>query len=330
MEEVRINFLKDWQDQLKLDMKTEGIEIDRKLEAEQKSQRDQKLGIEDFIVKYLTYLRKKGMRLPYKIHFSREFREQKEYTEKYKKAISEIVEIFKNGDDIGPYLSKGAIELKNDPLFNHWGVIHLHLGDEPDEKNKKYIKRTSPLLFVCLYENGAYFIKICEDNKKGKQKKHNTEWAELEIVQIMENNWPETIGKLIGTDGLGYIYPDKDRFGLWNNGGDTVLEIKSNTGEPIIAVSPGGFAVASGDAGIDSLNYISKVKKLSDIEKEIIVNIEFIKTKIKNQGIDLKKGLDFKLMRDDNEWYIVETNSNALIKTNKKLNNMNFICAFES
>jgi len=35
----------------------------------------------------------------------------------------------------------------------------------------------------------------------------------------------------------------------------------------LIAVPPGGCAVASGDAGIDSLNYIRQVKKLSDIRE---------------------------------------------------------------
>lgn len=295
MEEAKIDLVKDWQDQLIVDMKNEGIKADSTLEIKSK------------IIKYLTFLRKNTSGSKYKIHISKEFSCPIEYED----ALNKIMKIIENGENIIPYFSKSTLKLENDFMFNCWGIIHLHLGNKPDTKNNRYIKRTGPLLFVYLCESEAYLIKIWE---------HGV-WTELEILQIIENNWPELIGKLKGIDGLNQEFSSADRYKLWRNGGDTVTELKNKEGESVIIAPPGGGITASGDAVKDVIAYLHQVTKLKNREKEIMCNIEFIKAHLKDQNIDVPNGLEFKLLKDDDGWYIVEKNSNALIETKNKLNN---------
>jgi len=267
--------------------------------------------LETKIINYFTYLRKTDCTIPHKLHFSKEFLAQNEHREIYKNAISIIIRIIENGGCITPYLSKNVKKLRKDNqdyLFNNWGVMHLHLGNESCSEKNNFIQRTGHLLFMRLIENDAYFIKIY---KHPSEKESDKEWSKLEIIQIMENNWPHTIGKLKGVPGLGYKYSDKERYDdLWKKGSDTVLEIISISGEPVIAVPPGGGSVASGEAAKDVLLYLQQTDHLKKIEKDILKNIEKIKIVIKKNGFNLEKGICFQLIKRDNKWSVIEKNSN--------------------
>ena len=289
MSKLKIDLVKDWQDQILAAMKSEGLNNTRKMKIDQ------------LIISYFTYLRKKETGLKHKIHLSKEFY----CPEKHKPALRKITDLLENGGDIGPYLSRGAIDFKNDYMFNNWGIIHLLLGDQPYERDCRFIKRTGLLLFMYRHDNDAYLINMAEHNR----------WSNLENLQILENNWPELIEnrKLYGITGLSEVISDTERFNFWEKGMDTVTELKDQKGEPMIIAPPGDGSVASGDSVKDVLLYMEQEKKLKNLEKAITCDLELIKLKMKDENIQPADNLEFKLVRSDGVWNIVEKNSNWIL-----------------
>ena len=155
MGSIKIDFVKDWEDEMIKEIKDEGIKIPKDMD------------IKTLILKYSTYLRKKGSRKPYIVHKSKEF----ECADNLEYGLNKIISILENSGDLSPYLSKHVDNLQNDPMFNDWGVLHLHLGNKPDKKDNNYVERTGPLLFLYFKENNAYLINIFEH---GDWTKRNT------------------------------------------------------------------------------------------------------------------------------------------------------------
>ena len=289
MSKLKIDLVKDWQDQILAAMKSEGLNNTRKMKIDQ------------LIISYFTYLRKKETGLKYKIHYAKEF----SYPEEFKEALRKITDLLENGGDIGPYLSTRAIDFKNDYMFNNWGIIHLHLGDQPYERDCRFIKRTGLLLFMYRHDNDAYLINMVEHNR----------WSNLDNLQILENNWPELIEnrKLYGITGLSDVISETERFSFWKKGMDTVTELTDQNGETMVIVPPGDGCMASGDSVKDVLLYMEEEKKLKNIEKAIICDLELIKSKMRDENIQPAVNLEFKLVRTDGAWNIVEKNSNWIL-----------------
>lgn len=101
---------------------------------------------------------------------------------KFKNVIARIFDKIKKGESLHSYQSR---LLKNidydDGLLMDWGVQHLHLGDSIESNG--FVKRTKELLFVKFTPDSAYVLGIF---------KHN-EWSTLKILEIIHENWPETI-----------------------------------------------------------------------------------------------------------------------------------------
>ncbi len=290
MGEIQMDFVKDWQEEILKYIKKEEIQIPNDIRTD------------SLIIKYFTYLRKKGTGQPYHIHKSKEFKCPSEL----KYGLNQIIYILEYGGDISPYLSKQVDELENDGMFNDWGVLHLHLGKEM-EKNNKYVKRTGPLLFVYFKENNAYLINIY---------KHG-DWTKKEVLQIMYDNWPELIEPFIMKEVQGLSSPltEKDHQKLRNSGGCTLIELKDDQQENNIVIVPPGWGIAtSGDSIIDVRNYDYEVNKIYGLEKLVRENIVSIKEFIKSYNIDIPETFTFKLLKKKDKWVIKEVNTKLVFE----------------
>ncbi len=93
--------------------------------------------------------------------------------------LNQLVGILEKGQDISPYLSKQVDNISAiDGMFNDWGVLHLHLGDQPNPKDGRYIARTGPLLFLYLMQDNAYLINIYQHG----------DWTDKSILQTVQDN----------------------------------------------------------------------------------------------------------------------------------------------
>lgn len=287
-----MNFVEDWQRKILNDIKKEGIEISDEIRTE------------SLIIKYFTYLRKKGIRQSYNVYKSKKFRCPVEFIA----GLDQIINTFKEGGDISPYLSKQVERLKDDFMFNDWGVLHLHLGEKM-EKNNKYIGRTGLLLFLYFKENNVYLINIYEHG----------DWTKKDILQTMYNNWPKLIEPFILKEvtGLSGTLSEANHQKIQKSGGFTLIEIKDENGNNIVIMPPGMGIASSGDAIIDIQNHDNSVEEIMLLEDLIREKIDAIKKSLQENDIKTPEIFKFSLVRNQGNWQIKEENTSLIIKLNR-------------
>ena len=95
-----------------------------------------------------------------------------------------LQEKIRNGDDLGPHMSKKHESILNkDGLLNEWGVHHFHLGTNQDRRNPGYIERTGPVVFALVEQDVFRAINVYQ----------HQEWEELSVIECLHRNWPDAI-----------------------------------------------------------------------------------------------------------------------------------------
>ena len=288
MTAVKMNFLRDWHEEIIKEMRKEGLSFDKN------TQKDL------LVIRYFSYLRKKGTRKPYNVFKSKEFFCPPEL----ENGLEQLVKILENGSDFSPYLSKQVEKLKNDGMFNDWGILHLHLGVQM-ESNGKYVERTGPLLFVCFKKEDAYLINVFQHN----------DWTKREVLQIIQNNWPETIKPFVieGCVGISPELTEEQHQQLRDNGFSTLVELTDTQGNKLFICPPGMGITTSGDSIIDVMNYNKQVNSIKKIEKDVISCLATIKDDMKKENLTIPNTLVFKLVSENNKFAIRESNTGLLV-----------------
>lgn len=99
--------------------------------------------------------------------------------------LAEIERKIEYGIDLKPHLSTRIKDLQYfDSMLNDWRIYHLHLGVNPYPRDHSFVDRTGPVLFARFDEKNAYLIDVMPDHQQ---------WANRDCVQIIHDNWPETI-----------------------------------------------------------------------------------------------------------------------------------------
>lgn len=218
-------------------------------------------------IRVLTYLRKTGNSLPKKIIKSKDF--DKSIPLELADNVHSLIKKIEKGVDLTPYLSKNSIILNNDKkfdyLFNDWGILHLHLGKEFEDKKSKFIKRTGPLLFIIPYFDKVYLLSVFNHG--------DNVWSKKTLVQEVYDNWPELLYKSDDLVGLETEISDDERQLLRKAGiNSPIIDIKdSKTGEKIfVSMNWSGYCI-TGDPIVDIQYHDKIVKKLKKLQ-EIIKN----------------------------------------------------------
>ena len=99
---------------------------------------------------------------------------------KYKIAYEEIINSVKAGSCLKKYQSRKLKSLHyDDDMLSHWGIQHLHLGQNLEQDG--FVVRTRDLLFVHFSNSEAHVLGVFDHGA----------WCDLDLVQIMHDNWPE-------------------------------------------------------------------------------------------------------------------------------------------
>ena len=97
--------------------------------------------------------------------------------------VQAIVDDATGGQDLSPFLRKLWKNLEDhDPLFNDWGVHHMHLGGRQLDDDG-FVKRGGPLLYVFVTESELHLLDVLDHGA----------FAARRLVQILEDNWPHLI-----------------------------------------------------------------------------------------------------------------------------------------
>jgi len=172
-----------------------------------------------------------------------------------------LEEAISNGFDLSPWLSISIKKLKyEDEMLNDWGIHHLHLGE--NKKTDGFIERTNELLFAVFTNDTCYEIGIF---------KHG-DWSEIDLLEIINNNFPELINskKLKGIVDIQYS-PKTRKEILDLRKAHVCYLIKLSDGS--ILLPPGG-GVATDGSSIDAVtiaDYWGHIfrKAEKDIEENI-------------------------------------------------------------
>lgn len=256
---------------------------------------------ESLIIKYFTYLRKKGGHSPRRrrVHISNEFECPQELLEGY----TQLTNVMEQGRDIAPYLSKRVDNISHvDYMFNDWEVLHLHLGNQFDTNNERFIARTGPLLFLHLTPDNAYFINIY----------NHGDWTDRSILQIMYDNWPELIQPFILKDvmGLAYQYNEKQHQQLRKSGVVVFHELQDANGDKIVIAPPGLGMTLSTDPIKDVRFYQHTVNNLQDLEGKLRTYPKLI---IESFAGDIPTPVLLKLVRESDTFFIIEESTRGRI-----------------
>lgn len=284
-----MDLVQDWQDIMLEDIRKEGLSFSLT------QPRD------TLIIRYFTYLRKQGPKKPCTIFKSREFY----CPPQLRKGLKQIETLLKRGEDISLYLSKDVENLKEDLMFNDWGVLHLHLGDTLDKK-KNLIKRTGPLLFIYFKDAEAYFINIFQ----------HKEWTKKAVIQTIYDNWPDLITpfklNIPEFQGFSPEFSESDHLKLRTSHMNVMLEIKDEYGNRLPLMPPGMGLVSSGDSMKDVRSYQYQVNEIRKIEDTITENIGNIARNQSLKGIPTNR-FYFRLIYFKGSWKVLEVNSGLLL-----------------
>lgn len=241
---------------------------------------------------------------PKKVFFSQELTLNPEYIN-MKAIIDLIKEKFERGEDIKPHLSrliKNVFSDQNKPLskdkdllVNDWGIYHLHLTDIIESDG--FVERTDPLLFLKIVNNNVYFIDILEHGN----------WAAFHLVEVLQNNWPQVLEPFEFKDikGLSRYVNEKEYKQLRNAGVNTIIKIGEKYYSVGLGTSTVGYDIQSSMRVNKFLKLLKNLRKFIEDKRYELQKI--IKTHTKIEYNLLK----FKLIFDDDGFYLLETNSKS-------------------
>ena len=120
------------------------------------------------------------------VHYSKQFKTCSLNNE-LQAGLRQFISDCEQGNSLTKYQSRkinSAIAGTSDDLYSHWGIHHFHLGTKPDPKYQSLVKGTNEFIFAKVDNSNIYLIGIY---------KHKTDWSKLEIINVIEDNWPQLL-----------------------------------------------------------------------------------------------------------------------------------------
>lgn len=233
-----------------------------------------------------------------RVHISKELR-AKEIEKPYNDYLKQIRNKFKNGKDINPYLSTMSVKpYKKDLLLYDWGIHHLHINNKIN--NKGFIERSDYILFFVLKEDDVYLIDVSKHKLEDR-----TEFSQQNLLVILRRNWPHLLEpfKLPEGTGLTEKFDDKGHSLLRNSGVTTSVEVEGE----VFALMGGGISSAK-----TSITHTRKADQIFNSLRRLEENLKIRQRGLKEITSEYKIpsiDTDFKLVLEDNFFYIIESHS---------------------
>ena len=148
---------------------------------------------------------------PRAIHESKELHVPSEHS----KAYPVVKELISQSGDIHQYLSRKIKDINdNDLLLNEWGIQHLHFLPE----------RTKDILFVRFTDKDAFIIQVLPHGHG-----HSDVWVNTMLIEILHNNWPESIAQYKAAGISGEHLNAIERINLRKNHANVAVTVSDST-----------------------------------------------------------------------------------------------------
>jgi len=214
------------------------------------------------------------------------------------------------GEDLTPHLSRKVSTDKNknlffhDGLLNDWGIHHLHLGTNYD--NRGFIVGNNQVLFAKVTDCKIYFIDILT----------HSDWAKQKVIEILHSNWPELIDRyrIKGFTDLENPPTDENIESLRDAGGISLLKMSDGT----LYAPPGGGIMTAKNSMKSIFNHDRHAKLFKKYEEGIKADIDKIIETVSSQITDpqfvKEKHFEFKLRFGDSSLYAFNEKYNFSVK----------------
>ena len=191
-------------------------------------------------------------------------------------------------------------------MENKFTEKRVALSIDPDGFTNR--DRNDPLndyfLYARIDDDNAYLINIYQHGA----------WTKQEMVKIIHNNWPETIRAFLMENVVELTCKTSD---------DDLKSLRKNHINTCVEVNPGTIYMPIGfGSSLDGTNseivmvYTRYMRKITKIEKAIKKQIGQIEKAITSEGKSVPKVLDFHLLINNNEFNVIEQNTNIVFKIN--------------
>lgn len=230
---------------------------------------------EQNIYSYLNVLKRNIKNTPRKVFISKELACPKECEQ----AFNEIVLKLKFGISVKPYMSK-KINKKDakDMLIYDWNIFHFHLNKL--ENKSAFVDRSDFLLFAYITNDSAYLLQIYKHNKESEPYL----FSKIELIDIIESNWPNELNKYQINGAIGLSEPIDDKsIALFRKAGITSFT-ETKSGKVYISMGGGYMSnrmshdvVRTRDNWINRINlyqdcFIKCINEIFDVLKQLNIN----------------------------------------------------------
>jgi hypothetical protein len=250
---------------------------------------------EEISLKYFNFLWRSIPAKPRNVLISKEFSCPLEH----QAGLDILTKRIEAGENLLTYLSVRVLlePNDNDGLLNDWEIYHLHLGTSPHKKHSNLVERTGSLLFARFDHECAYFINIFgHDN-----------WTNEELVQILHNNWSDSIQQFRIPGIVELEEPVQNRDAFRKSGVLAPVQLANG----VVYMAIGGGYTSSG-MGVRVVmaadNHTMKVRQIEDYVRD---NLGSLISQAMSSGVEFGDKLYLRLVVNDSKFYVVEDNSKA-------------------
>ena len=150
----------------------------------------------------------------------------------YEKKLQFLEESIVSGKNLLPFMTKSITDLtREDMLLYDWGIYHLHISDQKEDKSV-FMERSDYLLLVYVDDADIYFLDIVSHASPTAKL-----WADKRYLDIMKENWPELLDRFVLKECFPMeTFDEQETYRLRKNG----ALVLSQWGENGAIFSPGG------------------------------------------------------------------------------------------
>jgi len=269
--------------------------------------------LEEILILRCTHMRKTILPMPRTAHESREFQGAlAACTTGEQQAMAAIRAKFHRGEDVNGHLSRASLNPHiPDGMLYDWDIYHIHVSCTKSNPSQAFFDRTGPVALVKVTRTDSYFIDI---------RPHGTAnpllWTQTDILEILNNNWPTLLDSWTIPNAVSTVHnpssSDLSRLRGNRRTGKGAVVAVLQIGNRVIA-PPGGGMATDGTPNtvleaVDQIQY-----NIKDIEQYLVKNGGNIKAEVAPQINVPVANQDFKLVRNNGCWMVVERTSGQAV-----------------
>jgi hypothetical protein len=177
---------------------------------------------------------------------------------------AELKSELERGIDVTRRLSRTTKNVVyEDMMLNDWGIAHLHLGIRDAQGE---VPRTEPVLFALVRDDAVYVIGFFPHGA----------WAEIEVLEAVQRNWPHLMGQARVYAVTGYEASSEERAKLRAAGAIILTNVIG-----VVCAPPGG--------GYTSAKTSGTVHKDAD---RALIDLEFYENHVRQNGATFLKQIE--------------------------------------